>query len=577
MLGAIRPESRFRGWLRWVPWFHVSRLCRETYLEHARNTDRLSTVQGVAGRGKQVNRPSAVGFMRLRRSCRPEGTMGRLARPEGHAACTRAGTMRPIAAPALPAFVAAFVGLLSALSILTFSSTSLASLAPVDLALGKPATQSSTLYGSDASLAVDGNTDGDWNDGSVTYTGADVNSWWEVDLGQSRQIGSIEIFNRTDCCMDAISPFVVLVSDGPIIDNDIVASGAEAFPGIMRTEISYAYMNYSIPINRSGRYVRIALLEQNNLSLAEVKVFEAFNAALGRTATQSSTLTKGSEANRAVDGNVSGALANGVDASTKSQTNPWWEVDLGLPSFVNGLNIWSAFSTATSRPGFYVFTSLTPFTSDPLVSLPPGVTKTFINAQGAPAAASIGAKAQYIRIEISGTASLSLAEVQVWLPARGAIGSHAILSSLGNSFTNPNGATDFYSGAQGTDPLTAYQTDPYLELDLGGERYIDTIKVWGITLNSNSSTFSLFVSTVPFTSTTVAGTRAQGTPTEWVLRGTTEDTTAAVMQRGRFAVSLCSRARACSSASRKWRSRRPKGRSRRRTTPNRSTSARKAT
>src|SRR5258708_750220 len=98
----------------------------------------------------------------------------------------------PPAHPRLVALLAACVVLL----VVTFSTTSRASLDPVNLALGQPATQSSTLFGSDASLAVDGNTDGNWCDGSVTHTDYDPNSWWEVDLGQSRQIGSISIFNR---------------------------------------------------------------------------------------------------------------------------------------------------------------------------------------------------------------------------------------------------------------------------------------------------------------------------------------------------------------------------------------------
>src|SRR5262249_16285581 len=55
-----------------------------------------------------------------------------------------------------------------------------------NLARGKPATQSSTYPGypsAAASSAVDGNTDGNFFDGSVTSTNLDSNAWWQVDLG----------------------------------------------------------------------------------------------------------------------------------------------------------------------------------------------------------------------------------------------------------------------------------------------------------------------------------------------------------------------------------------------------------
>ena len=65
----------------------------------------------------------------------------------------------------------------------TFSLTNLAG-AP-NLALGKSATQSSTLPGypfAAAGAAVDGNTNGNFYAGSVTATNADGNAWWQVDL-----------------------------------------------------------------------------------------------------------------------------------------------------------------------------------------------------------------------------------------------------------------------------------------------------------------------------------------------------------------------------------------------------------
>jgi hypothetical protein len=66
-----------------------------------------------------------------------------------------------------------------------------------NVAKNKPATQSSTQYGGDAMLAVDGNTDGDYNNKSVTHTDPEVaNAWWEVDLGRTEEIDTIRVTNR---------------------------------------------------------------------------------------------------------------------------------------------------------------------------------------------------------------------------------------------------------------------------------------------------------------------------------------------------------------------------------------------
>ena len=73
-----------------------------------------------------------------------------------------------------------------------------ANLAPNNLALWQLTGQSSTIYGDDSSIAVDGDDDDDWSIGTASLTGEDFHAWWEVDLGQPRRIGSIELHQRTD-------------------------------------------------------------------------------------------------------------------------------------------------------------------------------------------------------------------------------------------------------------------------------------------------------------------------------------------------------------------------------------------
>ncbi len=60
------------------------------------------------------------------------------------------------------------------------------------------ATQSTTSYNAPASYGVDGNTDGNFDNKSVTHTETADNPWWEVDLGSLQPIDQIVVWNRTD-------------------------------------------------------------------------------------------------------------------------------------------------------------------------------------------------------------------------------------------------------------------------------------------------------------------------------------------------------------------------------------------
>ena len=68
-----------------------------------------------------------------------------------------------------------------------------------NVALRGQATQSSTDYNGPAELAIDGNTDGDYNQAkSTTHTEISDNPWWEVDLQSTRPVDRIVVWNRTD-------------------------------------------------------------------------------------------------------------------------------------------------------------------------------------------------------------------------------------------------------------------------------------------------------------------------------------------------------------------------------------------
>jgi hypothetical protein len=151
-----------------------------------------------------------------------------------------------------------------------------------ELAQGKTATQSSEIglpFGPAdglASKAVDGNTDGNWNNGSVTHTacGTDAsnecqgskNPWWKVDLGAEYEISKVEIWNRTDCCQERLSNFNVWTSPTTggwteFSNGSHFYKAGEQYPLTFRGR-------------QKARYVVILIDNPKGfLSLAEVKVF----------------------------------------------------------------------------------------------------------------------------------------------------------------------------------------------------------------------------------------------------------------------------------------------------------------
>jgi hypothetical protein len=303
-----------------------------------------------------------------------------------------------------------------------------------NLALGRPAMQSSTLagYGSTpaAGSAVDGNTDGSFFDGSVTHTNLDNNAWWQVDLGTSATISSVVIYNRTDCCGSRLSDYWVFISTTPFSASDTPAT----LQGRVGTWSSHQSASpdpsttIAVPAVQ-GQYVRIQLSGANYLSLAEVQVWgqsaapAPTNLALRRAAAQSSTLVgygSISNAGSAVDGNTDGNFSDGSVTHTNLDNNAWWQVDLGSSAAVNSVVIYNRTDCCGSRlSDYWVFVSNTPFGSSDTPATLQARAGTWSSHQTASPDPSTtvsvpAAQGQYVRIQLSGANYLSLAEVQVW-------------------------------------------------------------------------------------------------------------------------------------------------------------------
>jgi hypothetical protein len=137
---------------------------------------------------------------------------------------------------------------------------------------GSTATHSATLLNAAASRAIDGELNGVFNSGSVTHTTDASNSWWQVDLGQDREVGRIVLWNRTDSDGERLSNFRIALLDA----NGTEITGENFFPS--GTGNAGASFIWEVPTPVQARKVKVSLNGLNNqgngyLSLAEAQVY----------------------------------------------------------------------------------------------------------------------------------------------------------------------------------------------------------------------------------------------------------------------------------------------------------------
>jgi hypothetical protein len=122
-----------------------------------------------------------------------------------------------------------------------------------------------------ASVAVDGNTDGNFSSSSVTATNLDSNAWWQVDLGASTTVNAVTTWNRTDCCGSRLSDFWVFVSDTPFLATDTPAMLQNRAGTFASHQTSAPSPWATIRPGVQARYIRVQLSGSGYLSLSEVQ------------------------------------------------------------------------------------------------------------------------------------------------------------------------------------------------------------------------------------------------------------------------------------------------------------------
>lgn len=138
-----------------------------------------------------------------------------------------------------------------------------------NLALGRTATQISDWS---AAYPAGAAVNGDLFDFSTT-SGAEAQPWWQVDLGATRDVETVAVHNRVDCCAERVAGYHVLVSDRPF---PATLADALASPYVTSVhESGQAARPTIVAVPARGRYVRLwlATTSRQELNVAEVQVF----------------------------------------------------------------------------------------------------------------------------------------------------------------------------------------------------------------------------------------------------------------------------------------------------------------
>lgn len=151
-----------------------------------------------------------------------------------------------------------------------------------NIAMLGTATQSSNLSGfaipGNAALAIDGNRNGNYFQGSVTITNNTDPSptddglfdWWELELDQVYSITSLNLFGRTDCCQSRIDPFRLELFNGDtLVSAQDITTFVEDF--LTSSPIATRGMTFTFD-NLLADRVKITLLSRNYLEIAEVEI-----------------------------------------------------------------------------------------------------------------------------------------------------------------------------------------------------------------------------------------------------------------------------------------------------------------
>lgn len=147
------------------------------------------------------------------------------------------------------------------------------------------------------------------------------------------------------------------------------------------------------------------------------------NLALFKPTNQSTTITANSvegSANKAVDGNTDGTfftnpISESSVAATTNENEAWWEVDLGEDFNIESVKAWNRTDGSEKTNNYYILISSTPFPNSLQDARNVASFEFFENnLMQTPSIISTDVAGRYVRVQLSGTGYLTLAEVEIF-------------------------------------------------------------------------------------------------------------------------------------------------------------------
>lgn len=145
----------------------------------------------------------------------------------------------------------------------------------VNLALHKPAIFGDD-YNSDLYPASNGNN-------GVTSSGSDLElahsgvtstgNWWRVDLGANYDLERLDIYNRTNCCMDRLNNAKVYIARANLVNPNVFDATKMTEIGSLTSDKHQILDAKIFGDPRRGKYVYIKAAGSNHLNFLEVEVY----------------------------------------------------------------------------------------------------------------------------------------------------------------------------------------------------------------------------------------------------------------------------------------------------------------
>lgn len=251
--------------------------------------------------------------------------------------------------------------------------------------------------------------------GSVTYAGT-VRNTGDITLNNVVVVSDRPVANTTVFTIASLAPGAVASFTSTATVPANACAITTIFSGTGRDICTLNSVTNTVPVTCLGTTVPAIAVTL----VCPPATGTPVNVALGRTASQSSTYAfQGVNfvAGFAVDGNTSGVYTDQSMSVTDPAPNAWWQVDLGSVRTIGTINLWSrSDGQAQQTSNLYLLVSDNPIPADlQSATNQAGVSVYYFPGNiSRPTTFSVNRTGRHVKVQLAGTDSLTLSEVQVY-------------------------------------------------------------------------------------------------------------------------------------------------------------------